>query len=125
MGAVRVGRVNGEFVLNPRLQVVEEEEHARPDRRRHGDADDDRGRRRGDPEEEILEAFEIAHAEIVKICDAQEDLRRQAGKPKYLDPEVTAELEAQHADRIRERIAAEGLREAAGAVEEPAGSHPS
>ena len=35
------------------------------------------------PEDEILEAFEIAHAEIVKICDAQEDLGRQAGKPKY------------------------------------------
>ena len=49
------------------------------------------------PEDEMLEAFELAHAEIVKICEAQEDLRRQAGKPKYLDPELTAELESQHA----------------------------
>ena len=70
------------------------------------------------PEDEILEAFELAHAEIVKICDAQEDLRRQAGKPKYLDPELTAELEEQHAGRIRERIEADGLREAGAVVEE-------
>ena len=54
----------------------------------------------------------------MKICEAQEDLRRQAGKPKYLDPELTAELESQHADTIRERIVAEGLREAGAIVEE-------
>ena len=73
------------------------------------------------PEDEILEAFELAHAEIVKICDAQEDLRRQVGKPKYLDPDLTAELESQHAGRIRERIEAEGLREAGAVVEELVG----
>src|SRR5918997_750732 len=56
------------------------------------------------PEDAMLEAFEIAHAEIVKICDAQDDLRRQAGKPKYLDPELTAELEGQYSDRVRQRI---------------------
>ena len=65
------------------------------------------------PEDVILEAFELPHAEIVKICEAQEDLRRQGGKAKYLDPDLTAELESQHGDRIRERIQAEGLREAA------------
>ncbi|MGH2931928.1 MAG: polyribonucleotide nucleotidyltransferase, partial [Gaiellaceae bacterium] len=119
VGAVRVGRVNGEFVLNPELQVVEEESTL--DLIVVGTRDALTMIEAGAeeiPEDEILEAFEIAHAEIVKICDAQEDLRRQAGKPKYLDPELTAELESQHADRIRERIAAEGLREAAGAVEE-------
>ncbi len=119
VGAVRVGRVDGEFVLNPALQVVEEESTL--DLIVVGTRDALTMIEAGAeeiPEDEILEAFELAHAEIVKICDAQEDLRRQAGKPKYLDPELTAELESQHADRIRERIAAEGLREAAGAVEE-------
>jgi polyribonucleotide nucleotidyltransferase len=73
------------------------------------------------PEDEILEAFELAHGEIVKICDAQEELRARAGKPKYLDAELTAEIESEHAGRIRERIEAEGLREAAAAVEELTG----
>ena len=119
VGAVRVGQINGEFVLNPSLQIVEEESTL--DLIVVGTRDALTMIEAGAeeiPEDEILEAFELAHAEIVKICDAQEDLRRQAGKPKYLDPELTAELESQHADRIRERITAEGLREAAGAVEE-------
>ena len=73
------------------------------------------------PEEQLLEALDLAHAEIKKLCEAQEELRRQAGKPKWLDAELTEELEAAHGDRIRERIAAEGLREAAAVVDELAG----
>ena len=46
------------------------------------------------PEETILEAFELAHGEIIKICEAQEDLRRQAGKERWLDAELTEQLEA-------------------------------
>src|SRR6185312_7244289 len=70
------------------------------------------------PEATMLEAFELAHREIVKICEAQEDLRRQVGKDKWLDPELTEELEREHAPRIQERIGAEGLREAGAVVEE-------
>ena len=38
------------------------------------------------PEETLLEAFELAHQEIVKICEAQEELRRQVGKPEVARP---------------------------------------
>ena len=119
VGAVRIGRIDGQLVINPTLLAVEEESSldlivvGTKDALTMIEAGADEI-----PEEEILEAFEVAHAEIVKICEAQEDLRRQAGKPKYLDPELTAELESQHADRIRERIQAEGLREGAGVIEE-------
>ena len=119
VGAVRIGRVDGEFVVNPTLPVVEEESTldlivvGTKDALTMIEAGADEI-----PEDEILEAFELAHAEIVKICDAQEDLRRQAGKPKYLDPELTAELEEQHAGRIRERIESDGLREAGAVVDE-------
>jgi polyribonucleotide nucleotidyltransferase len=119
VGAVRIGRVDGEFVVNPTLPVVEEESTldlivvGSKDALTMIEAGADEI-----PEDEILEAFELAHAEIVKICDAQEDLRRQAGKPKYLDPELTSELESQHAGRIRERIEADGLRESGPVVEE-------
>ena len=122
VGAVRIGRVDGEFVVNPTLPVVEEESTldlivvGSKDALTMIEAGADEI-----PEDEILEAFELAHAEIVKICDAQEDLRRQAGKPKYLDPDLTAELEEQHAGRIRERIEADGLREAGAVVEELVG----
>jgi polyribonucleotide nucleotidyltransferase len=119
VGAVRVGRIDGEFVVNPSLQAVEEDSAL--DLIVVGTREALTMIEAGAeeiPEDEMLEAFEIAHAEIVKICDAQDDLRRQAGKPKYLDPELTSELEGQYSDRIRERIQAVGLREAAAAVEE-------
>jgi polyribonucleotide nucleotidyltransferase len=119
VGAVRIGRVDGEFVVNPTLPLVEEESTldlivvGTKDALTMIEAGADEI-----PEDEILEAFELAHAEIVKICDAQEDLRRQAGKPKYLDPELTDELESQHAGRVRERIEADGLREAGAVLED-------
>jgi len=119
VGAVRIGRVDGSFVVNPTLPVIEEESTldlivvGTKEALTMIEAGADEI-----PEDEILEAFELAHAEIVKICDAQEDLRQQVGKPKYLDPELTSELESQHAGRIGERIETDGLREASPVVEE-------
>ena len=119
VGAVRIGRVDGNLVVNPTLPVVEEESTldlivvGTKDALTMIEAGADEI-----PEEEILEAFELAHGEIVKICDAQEELRASAGKPKYLDPELTAELESEHSGRVRERIEADGLREAGAVVEE-------
>src|SRR5919197_3380948 len=120
VGAVRMGRIDGELVVNPTLAEVEE-----------GTSDLDLvvvGTKdaltmveagAGEiPEEQLLEALEKAHEEIRKLCEIQEDLRRQVGKAKWLDDELTEELERDHADRIRQRIQAEGLREGATAVEE-------
>jgi polyribonucleotide nucleotidyltransferase len=116
VGAVRIGMIEGELVVNPTLPEVE-------------DSDLDLivvGTKEGltmveagaaeVPEEKLLEAFDLAHAEIAKLCEAQEDLRRQVGKPKWLDPELTEELDAAHGERISQRIAGDGLREAQAAV---------
>jgi polyribonucleotide nucleotidyltransferase len=122
VGAVRIGRIDDEFVVNPTLPQLEEESTL--DLIVVGT---DEGLTMVEaganeiPEELLLEALELAHGEIKKLCEAQADLRRQAGKAKWLDPDLTAEIERDHADRIRERIAAEGLRESAGALEEIAG----
>src|SRR5213592_1371260 len=119
VGAVRIGRVDGELVVNPTLPIVEEESTldlivvGTKDALTMIEAGADEI-----PENEVLEAFELAHGEIVKICDAQEELRARAGKSKYFDAELTAELDSEHAGRIRERIEAEGLREAGAVVEE-------
>jgi polyribonucleotide nucleotidyltransferase len=59
------------------------------------------------PEDTIIAALEAAHREIRGICEAQEELRALAGKPKFFDTTLTAELEAWAGVRIRERIAAE------------------
>jgi polyribonucleotide nucleotidyltransferase len=120
VGAVRIGRVDEQLVVNPPLPAVEEGESTldlivvgTPDALTMVEAGADEI-----PEETILEAFELAHAEIRKICDAQEELRRQIGKEKWLDRHLTEELEREHGPRFAERIASEGLREAGTVVEE-------
>jgi polyribonucleotide nucleotidyltransferase len=120
VGAVRIGRVDGELVVNPSLPVFEGGESSL-DLVVVGSREALTMIEAGAeeiPEETMLEAFELAHGEIVRICDAQEDLRRQIGKEKWLDPELTAELEEQHGSRFNERISSEGLREATAVVEE-------
>jgi polyribonucleotide nucleotidyltransferase len=119
VGAVRIGRIDDEFVVNPTLPQLEEESTldlivvGTEEGLTMVEAGADEI-----PEELLLEALELAHSEIKKLCQAQEDLRRQSGKPKWLDSDLTAEIEREHGERIRARIASEGLREAAAAVEE-------
>jgi polyribonucleotide nucleotidyltransferase len=119
IGAVRVGMIDGEFVVNPTQPEVEEE--ATLDLIVVGTKDAltmvEAGAQEV-PEETLLEAFEVAQAEIRKLCEAQEDLRRQAGKAKWLDFELAGELEEEVGPRFRERIGNVGLREAAALVEE-------
>jgi polyribonucleotide nucleotidyltransferase len=119
VGAVRIGQIDGEFVVNPTLQ--ESEEQSTLDLIVVGTKDGLTMVEAGAdeiPEDVLLEALEQAHAEIIRICDVQIELREQVGKPKWLDAELTDDLQQRFGDRIRERIAAEGLREAAAAVDE-------
>jgi polyribonucleotide nucleotidyltransferase len=118
VGAVRIGLIDGQLVINPSLPEVQEE--STMDLivvgTKEGLTMVEAGAEEV-PEELLLEALELAHAEIKKLCEAQEELRREVGKPKWIDPDVDAEV-AGHADRIRERIAAVVLREGAAAIEE-------
>ena len=70
------------------------------------------------PEEKMIEAFELAHAEIRRICEAQEELQAKVGKPKWLDLSLTDELRAEHGTRIAGDIAAHGLKEASAVIEQ-------
>ncbi len=120
VGAVRIGLIDGELVVNPTLASIDAGESTL-DLIVVGTKDALTMVEAGAaeiPEETILEAFELAHGEIIKICEAQEDLRRQAGKERWLDAELTEQLETEHGARIQERIGAEGLREAGTVVEE-------
>src|SRR5256714_10551417 len=112
VGAVRVGRIDGEFVINPTLQEIEESSSL--DLIVVGTKDALTMVEAGAneiPEEELLEALELAHAEVRKLCEAQEDLRRQVGRPKWLDAELTSELAPDRGHAVWERIQSVGLRE--------------
>jgi len=122
VGAVRIARIDGALVVNPTLQEADE------------DSDLDLivvGTREAltmieagadqVPEDVMLQAFELAHGEIRRICDTIDDLRAQVGKPKWLDPALTAELETAHGEAIWRRIQEQGLKAAGSVVEEIAG----
>jgi len=119
VGAVRIGRIDGEFVVNPTLAQNWGETSldlivvGTKDGLTMVEAGADEV-----PEDVLLEALELAHGEIKRICDAQEDLRRQAGKAKWLDNDLTAELEAAHGHTLWERIQRDGLREGSTVVDE-------
>jgi polyribonucleotide nucleotidyltransferase len=119
VGAVRIGRIDGRLVVNPTLQQTHEEATldlivvGTKEALTMVEAGADEV-----PEDVLLEALELAHGEIKKLCDAQEDLRRQVGKPKWLDLDLTVDLESQHGHAIWERIQRDGLREAGAIIDE-------
>src|SRR5437016_3568511 len=119
IGAVRMGLIEGELVVNPTLEEIENSSDL--DLVVVGTKDGltmvEAGAKQV-PEEKLLEALEVAQREIVKLCQAQEDLRAKAGKEKWLEPAVTERLEADHGHAMWTRIAEQGLREAGAIVDE-------
>src|SRR2546421_2407009 len=101
VGAVRVGIIDGELVVNPTLPEVEE--HKELDLIVVGSQDAltmvEAGANQGS-EERLLEALGLAHDEVRKICEGQLDLQRQAGKAKGLDSSGTDEVRTEVGDRI-------------------------
>ncbi|HEY2542703.1 MAG TPA: polyribonucleotide nucleotidyltransferase [Gaiellaceae bacterium] len=119
VGAVRIGRIDGKLVINPTLKEVEDESSMDllVVGTQHALTMVEAGAEEV-PEDIILEALVLAQSEISKLCEAQEDLRRQAGKAKWLDLDLVEELEREHGHTVWERIQQVGLKDAAGIVEE-------
>jgi polyribonucleotide nucleotidyltransferase len=127
VGSVRIGKLDGDFVINPSEESYEELEM---DLVVSGSEDAilmvECGAN-GVTEAEVLDALDIAHEEIKKICAALEELRSAAGKekvevePPKVDPELLEQIRSSHgakldqATQIHEKLARQ---EAAKAVEE-------
>ena len=83
VGAVRIGKVEGNFVVNPNEQELLENSDL--DLVVAGTEEAILMVEAGAneiPEAEILDALDIAHSEIKKLCAAQRELREKAGKEK-------------------------------------------
>lgn len=99
IGCVRIGLVDGQFVVNPTLQQIENESRldlvvaASEDAIIMVECGADEV-----PEDRMLEALELAHGECRKIVAAIRDLAARAGKPKREvplaspDPELAREV---------------------------------
>ncbi|MFN0154146.1 MAG: polyribonucleotide nucleotidyltransferase [Gaiella sp.] len=118
VGAVRIGLVEGELVVNPTLQELDDSALdlivvGTREALTMVEAGADQV-----PEETILSAFELAHEEIRRICDSIDELARQAGKPKWIDVELNGQLETAHLLAIGQRIKEVGLSAAGSIVDE-------
>ncbi len=99
VGAVRIGLMGDEFIINPTLQEAEDSEL---DLVVAGTVDAismvEAGATEVD-EETMLEALQIAHEEIRTLCAAQLELQKKAGKPKWdvaplvVDAKLAAKVE--------------------------------
>ncbi len=128
VGAVRIGKIDGNFVVNPEeedlventdldLIVAGTEEAILMVEAGANEI----------PEAEILDALDIAHGEIQKLCRAQRELAEQAGREKaevqvpQVDPDLYEQVKASHgaaldaATQVEDKLARQ---EASKAVEE-------
>jgi len=107
VGAVRIGKVEGNFVVNPNevdlidntdldLIVAGTEEAILMVEAGANEV----------PEAEILDALDIAHSEIRKLCAAQRELAARAGKEKLevqapeVDPDLYEQIKASHGEAL-------------------------
>ncbi|MGD1023671.1 MAG: polyribonucleotide nucleotidyltransferase [Candidatus Sulfotelmatobacter sp.] len=105
IGAVRVGQLNGQFVINPTYDEMRE---STVNIMVVGTADGivmiESGAKEVS-EEVVVDAIEFGHTEIKKICAAINDLRHRAGKKKR---EVTPpEFDQAYYDALKKKVGAE------------------
>jgi len=108
VGAVRVGKLDGDFVVNPEEERLDELEldlivAGTDEAILMVEAGAD-----GVTEAEILDALDIAHAEIKKLCTAMQELADQAGKEKIeveapsIDESLAEKIRSEFGNKIDE-----------------------
>ena len=114
VGAVRIGKLDGDFVVNP-----DEETHEELELDLIVAGTDEailmvEAGAKGVTEREILDALDIAHSEIKKLCGAMDELQRKAGKEKLeveapsIDEGLLSEVRSSHGQALIDAIATEG-----------------
>jgi polyribonucleotide nucleotidyltransferase len=111
VGAVRIGKIDGNFVVNPEepTLVPDAEDGSELDLIVAGTEEAILMVEAGAneiPEAEILDALDIAHAEIKKLCALQRELADRVGKEKKpfeaiaVDPALLDAIRASHGDAL-------------------------
>ncbi|MBN9623503.1 MAG: polyribonucleotide nucleotidyltransferase, partial [Actinobacteria bacterium] len=114
VGAVRIGKLEGDFVVNP-----PEESHEELELDLIVAGTDEailmvEAGASGVTEAEILDALDIAHGEIKKLTAAMQELQEKAGKEKYqvdvkeIDAGLLSDIRASHGQALVDAIATEG-----------------
>ncbi len=106
VSAVRIGRISGSFVINPDLREAEECDINLVVAGTEDAVAMVEGSAQEMSESDLLEAIDLAHAEIKRLCAAQNEFRDVAGKGKrvVVAPEVDENLKAAVTDMALEKI---------------------
>ncbi len=96
VGAVRIGRVMGSFVINPDQREIEECDMNLVVAGTEDAVAMVEGSAQEMSEADLLEAIDIAHAEIKKLCRLQNEFREKTGREKrtFAVPATDEELKA-------------------------------
>jgi polyribonucleotide nucleotidyltransferase len=105
IGAVRVGLINGQFIVNPTYNEMRESLlNIMVVGTSEGIVMIESGAKEV-KEETVVDAIEFGHTEIKKICAAINDLREKAGKPKrVVEPPA---FDQAYYDQLKSKIGAE------------------
>jgi polyribonucleotide nucleotidyltransferase len=124
VGAVRIGKLDGDFVINP-----PEESHEELDLDLIVAGTDEailmvEAGAQGVTEAEILDALDIAHGEIKKLTAAMQELQDKAGKEKLqvdvpsIDEGLLSSIRESHGQALVDAIATEGKLERYEAIDQ-------
>ncbi len=107
IGAVRIGRVEGEFVINPTPEQLETSDMELIVAGTRGSIVMVEGGAKQLSEADMLAAVRHAHGEILTIIDRIENLREKVGKEKIVlpDPEDISELQSEIRGKTEQRLA--------------------
>lgn len=106
MAEVRVGRVDGEFIINPTRTELESSDLDMT----VGGTDDSilmiEGEMKEISEAEMLAAIKAAHESIKKLCVFQDELRKELGREKreFVAPKIDEAIEARVAELATAKI---------------------
>lgn len=84
VGAVRVGRIKGEFIVNPTFDESEASDIDLVVAGTKKAVTMIEGSAKNVSEDDMISAVVFAHEQILKLCDAQEELKKQVGKTEMV-----------------------------------------
>ena len=95
VGAVRVGRVDGQWIVNPSFQEMENSDIDLVVAGTRKAVTMIEGQAKNLSEDAMIQAVEFAHENIIKLCEIQEELKNACGKPlmNYIPKQGDKELE--------------------------------
>jgi polyribonucleotide nucleotidyltransferase len=106
IGAIRLGRIEGEYVVNPNPEQIEEGDLELIVAGNRGSIVMVEGGAKEMPEGEMLDALKYAHTQIITIIDAIQDFQQKAGKEKIVPAaaEDVSALDAQVREKAQARL---------------------